>query len=41
MWGEITHSFPNINGATVEVKEWMSIFLSHFVSNVITNPCYD
>ena len=26
--GEICYPFPNVNGATVEVKEWISNFIS-------------
>ena len=28
VWGEITYPFPNFNGATVEVWEWISNFIS-------------
>ena len=27
VWDEITYSFPNFNGATVEVWEWISNFI--------------
>ena len=30
MWDEITYPFLNYNGATVEVKEWISNFIPHF-----------
>ena len=30
MWGEITYPYPNFNGCTVEVREWISNFESHF-----------
>ena len=30
MWDEITHSFPNFNGATVDVWEWKDDFIPHF-----------
>ena len=30
MHDEITYPFPNFNGATVEVWEWISNFISHF-----------
>ena len=36
MWDKITYPFPNFNGATVEVWEWISNFISHFVMDVIT-----
>ena len=29
-WDEITYPFLNFNGATVEVKEWISNFILHF-----------
>ena len=32
-----TYPFPNFNGATVEVWEWISNFIPHF----ITYPCWD
>ena len=30
MLDEITYPFPNFNGATVEVWEWISNFITHF-----------
>ena len=41
MWDDITCSFPNFNGAAVEVWEWMSNFILHFIGHVITSPCRD
>ena len=41
VWDEITHPFPNFNGATIEVWEWMSNFIPHFIMGVITYPCWD
>ena len=35
MWDEITYPFLNFNGATVEVWNWISNFISHF-----TEACY-
>ena len=35
---EITYLFPNFNGATVEVWEWISNFISHFIGHVIVYP---
>ena len=29
------------NGAAVEVWEWISIFISHFIMDLITYPCWD
>ena len=39
MWEDITFPFPNFNGCTVEVWEWISNFISHFTEHVITYPC--
>ena len=41
MWDEITYPFPNFNGYTVEVWEWMNNFILHFIKHVITYPCWD
>ena len=38
-WDEITYPFPNFNGATVEICEWISYFIPHFTEHV--NPCWD
>ena len=38
VWDEITDPFPNFNGATVEVWEWTSDFIPHFIEHVITYP---
>ena len=40
-WDEPTHPFPNSNGCTVEVWEWISNFISHFIMDVITYRCWD
>ena len=39
MWDEITYSFPNFNGAAIEVCEWISNFIPHFTVHVITYSC--
>ena len=39
--GEITYPFLNFNGATVDVQEWISKFIPHFMMDVITYPCWD
>ena len=39
VWGEIIYPFPNFNGATVEVCEWISNFIPHFNGHVIAYPC--
>ena len=31
VWGEINYPFPDINGTTVEVYEWVSNFAPHFL----------
>ena len=38
-WGEITYPFPNFNGCTVEVWEWISNFIPHYIMDVITYLC--
>ena len=37
VWVEITCPFPNFNGATVEVWEWISNFISHIIIDVKLN----
>ena len=39
VWDGITYPFPNFNGATVEVWEWINNFIPHFIMDVITYPC--
>ena len=29
--GEIIYPFPNFNGATLEIWEWINYFISHFI----------
>ena len=41
MWDKITYPFPNFNGCRVEVVEWISNFIPHFIMEVITSPCWD
>ena len=41
VWYEITYPFPNFNGYTVEVWEWISNFIPHFIMDVIIYPCWD
>ena len=41
VWGEIAYPFPNLNGATVEVSEWISNVIPHFIMDVITFPMWD
>ena len=39
MWDDITYPFPNHNGATVEVWQWLSEFIPRFTEHVIIYPC--
>ena len=32
LWDEITHPFPNLNGRTDDVWEWISNFILHIIS---------
>ena len=41
VWDEIIYPFPNFNRATVEVWEWISNFIPHFIGHVITYSCWD
>ena len=41
VWDEITYPFPNLNGWSVEVWEWISHFIPHSIMDVITYPCWD
>ena len=41
VWNQITYPFPNFNGATVDVWEWISDLIPHFIMDVITYPCKD
>ena len=41
VWNEIIHPFPNLNGETIEVWEWISSFISHLIMGVITHFCWD
>ena len=41
MWVDITYPFPNFNGCTIEVWEWINNFISHITGHVITYPCWD
>ena len=38
MWDEITYPFPNLNGVTVAVWEWICICIPHFIMDVIYYP---
>ena len=35
LWYELLYPFPNFNAATVEVWEWISNFIPHFITDVI------
>ena len=36
MWDDISYPFPNVNGAAVEVWEWISNSTPHFKMDIIT-----
>ena len=36
---EITYPFPNFNGCTIEILEWISDFIPYIIMTVITYPC--
>ena len=38
VWDNITYPFPNFNGATAEVWEWISNLILHLTMDVITYP---
>ena len=38
VWDEIIYPFPNFNGCTVEVWEWISNFIPHFMMYITTYP---
>ena len=38
VWDEITYTFLNFNGATVDVYECVSNFIPYFIMDVITYP---
>ena len=40
VWDEMTYPFPNFNGCTVEVLEWISNFIPHIILDVITHPLF-
>ena len=40
VWDEITYPFLNLNGCTVEVKQWISNFIPNFIMDIITYPCF-
>ena len=41
VYGEIIYPLLNLNGAAVEVKEWISNSIPHITWHVITYPCWD
>ena len=40
MWDDITYPFSNFNGANIEIWEWISDFIPHFIMDLITCPCW-
>ena len=41
VWDEATYTFPNFNGCTVNVWEWISNFILRFMMDLIIYPCWD
>ena len=41
VWDEITFLFPNVNGVTAELWDWIDSFTPHFTGYVITYPFWD
>ena len=41
VWDEVTYPFPNFNGCTVEVWEWISNFIPYFIMGVVAYLCCD
>ena len=41
VWDEITYSFPNFNGCTIEIWELIRNVIPHYIMDVITYPCKD
>ena len=40
VWEEIIYIFPNWNGSTLQVWEWINNFMPHFIMDVISYPCW-
>ena len=40
LWDEILYPFPNFNGTTVEVWEWIKSFIPHFMICAVTYLCW-
>ena len=40
VWDKITYPLPNFNGCNVEVWQWISNFIPHYIMVVITYPCW-
>ena len=41
VWNETTYPFTNFNDCTIEVLEWISNLISHFIMDVLSYPCSD
>ena len=41
VWDENTYTYTNFNSLIVEVLEWISNFIPHFMMDVITYPCWE
>ena len=41
VWDDITYPFSNFSGSIIEVWEWRSNLIPHFIMDMITYPCQD
>ena len=41
VWDENPYPFPNFNGRTGEIWEWINNFIPHFIMDVIPNPYWE
>ena len=41
VWNEIINPFPNVNGAAIEIWEWIGNFIPHIKMGTIIYPCWD
>ena len=41
VWNEMIYPFPNFNGYTIKVWEWIDDFIPHFIMDVVSYPGED
>ena len=41
VWDKITYPVPKVNGATAEVWELISNFISHYIISEFNYPCWN